>query len=375
MPDFHYTDPDSLAFLPYSSGTTGLPKGVQLIHRNIVANLCQSSHPSSNLIETATDSYQEVIPVVLPMFHIYGFSVCMMYTGTKGSKLITLPKFTPELYISVIKNNPVTSAFVAPPLVLFLTHHSDVKPEYFKHLRRVVSGAAPLGQLDEDKFKEKFGSHIQVKQGYGLTETSPVVCFFPNEIKTKTNIGGSVGKPIPATILKVINPNDPKATPLGVNETGEILVKGPQVMKGYHNRPEETANVFLDGWLRTGDIGYYNEDGFVFISDRLKELIKVKGYQVPPAELEEIIRDIPEVEDAAVIGIPHPTDGEVPRAYVVPKKGKTVDPEAVKSYVAGKVAKYKQLKGGVSVVGEIPKNPTGKILRRKLKTIWEDTGC
>ncbi|VEN47280.1 unnamed protein product [Callosobruchus maculatus] len=298
----------------------------------------------------------------------------MIYAGMHGAKLITLPKFTPDSYISVLKGNPVTTAFVAPPLVLFLTHHPDVKIEYLKHLRRIVSGAAPLGQLDEDKFKEKFGSHIKVKQGYGLTETSPIVCFHPNEIETKTNIGGSVGKPIPATLLKVINPDDPSGTPLGVHQKGELLVKGPQVMEGYHNRPEETKNAFLDGWLRTGDIVHYNEDGFVFVSDRLKELIKVKGYQVPPAELEEIIRDIPEVEDAAVIGIPHPINGEAPRAYVVPKKGKTVLPEAVQSYVADKVAKYKQLSGGVAVVQEIPKNPTGKILRRNLKLAYEKTG-
>nr|CAH7765010.1 unnamed protein product [Callosobruchus chinensis] len=374
MADFHYTDPDVLAFLPYSSGTTGLPKGVQLRHKNIVANLCQSSYSGFDIIDYANGNFQEIIPAVLPLFHIYGFSVCMVYAGMHGAKLITLAKFTPDSYISVLKNNPVTSAFVAPPLVLFLTYHPEVKVEHLKHLRRIVSGAAPLGQLDEDKFKEKFGSHIKVKQGYGLTETSPIVCFYPNEIETKTNIGGSVGKPIPATLLKVINPDDPSGTPLGVHQKGELLVKGPQVMEGYHNRPEETKNAFLDGWLRTGDIVHYNEDGFIFVSDRLKELIKVKGYQVPPAELEEIIRDIPEVEDAAVIGIPHPINGEAPRAYVVPKKGKTVVPEAIQSYVADKVAKYKQLSGGVAVVQEIPKNPTGKILRRKLKLAFEETG-
>nr|CAH7765011.1 unnamed protein product [Callosobruchus chinensis] len=361
-PDFHYTDPDALAFLPYSSGTTGLPKGVELLHRNIVANLCQACHPITDLLKFTNGTFQEIMPVVLPLFHIYGFSVLIFYAGIHGAKLITLPRFTPDSFISILRNNPVTTLYVAPPL------------EHLKDLKTLVSAAAPLGQSDEDKFKEKFGKHIIFKQGYGLTEMSPIVCSYLNGVEPKANIGGSVGAPIPATLLKVIDPDDLSGTPLGVHQKGEILVKGPQMMKGYHNRPEETNNAFRDGWLRTGDIGHYNEDGFVFITDRLKELIKVKGYQVPPAELEEIIRGIPEVEEAAVIGIPHPTNGEAPRAYVVPKTGKTITPKNVQDYVADKVAKYKQLSGGVAVVQDIPKNPSGKILRRTLKVMFEKDG-
>lgn len=164
--------------------------------------------------------------------------------------------------------------------------------------------------------------------------------------------------------------DNPAGPGLGPNTSGEILVKGPQVMKGYHNRPQETDETFCNGWLRTGDIGYYDTNKLFYITDRIKELIKVKGYQVPPAELEAVVRSHPEVNDAAVIGIPHPIYGEVPRAYVVPKKGKILNSEQLQEFVAGKVASYKQLKGGVELVNEIPKNAAGKILRRQIKLAY-----
>lgn len=169
-------------------------------------------------------------------------------------------------------------------------------------------------------------------------------------------------------MLKIIDPENPLGSALGPNQKGELVVKGPQVMKGYHNKPEETKNTFTeDGWFKTGDMVYYNEDNILFVSDRLKELIKVKGFQVAPAELEALIRDFPDVQDAAVVGIPHPTQGEVPRAYIVPKAGKQLNTEKLADFVAGKVAQYKHLKGGIEIVESIPKNTTGKILRRVIK--------
>ncbi|CAG9862852.1 unnamed protein product [Phyllotreta striolata] len=210
--------------------------------------------------------------------------------------------------------------------------------------------------------------------GYGLTEASPVITMIPNKTKRSEKNSGGVGKVLPNTLVKFINPEDPSGTPIAAYEKGELLMKGPQVMKGYHNREEETKKAFLDGWLRTGDIGYYNDENVVFITDRIKELIKVKGYQVAPAELEAIIRDHPLVDDAAVIGIPHPQHGEVPRAYVVPKKNSALDEENVQNHVADKVASYKRLQGGVRILESIPKNTTGKILRRQLKENFAEKG-
>lgn len=200
-----------------------------------------------------------------------------------------------------------------------------------------------------------------------MTETSPAVLLLRKALAKKYPCSGSVGRPLPNTLAKVVPIDNPRAAPLGPNEKGEILVKGTQVMKGYLNRPEETKDAFADGWFRTGDVGYYNEDRLFYITDRAKELIKVKGFQVPPAELEGIIRSFPDVSDAAVIGIPHELYGEVPRAYVVSQSGKTIDTNKLDEFVASKVAQYKQLKGGIAVVSEIPKNASGKILRNHLK--------
>ncbi|KAJ3657495.1 hypothetical protein Zmor_009291 [Zophobas morio] len=360
--------PHDLAILPYSSGTTGLPKGVQLTHRNLVANLCQTQ--TLNFVEDTTSGHQDVVPAVLPMFHVYGCSVNSLLVLTKGAKIVTLPKFTPEDYVSVLRTHKPHVLFLVPPIVLFLSGHPMVKQQNLQSVRIVVSGAAPLGASDEHRFIEKVGRSVHMVQGYGLTEAT-AVAVATIKLKEEVNVQGSIGRPAVNTLVKVVAIDDPSGTPLGVNATGELLVKGPQVMKGYHNKAEETKNAFLDGWFRTGDIAYYNEDRVLFITDRLKELIKVKGFQVPPAELEEIIRDFPNVEDAAVIGVPHPDQGEAPRAYVVPKKGTRVNQEELQEYVKTKAAHYKQLKGGVAIVDSIPKTASGKILRRSLKLEYE----
>ncbi|CAG9822644.1 unnamed protein product [Phaedon cochleariae] len=374
VPDIEPGHTSDLAFLPYSSGTTGLPKGVELTHNNIVSNIFQFNHKDLSFLSPPTDNFQDVIPGILPLYHIFGFSISAVNSTYNGSKSVYIDKFTPELFISVLKNHRITVLYAAPPLILFLTSHKDVKKEYLKYVKMVISGAAPLGFLDEQRFIDKFGSHVNITQGYGLTETSPFVTWYPkSNVKSEKN-GGCIGKVASNTIIKIIAPDDPTGTPLGANQSGELLVKGPQVMRGYHNRPEETEKSFLDGWFRTGDLGHFNEEGFMFITDRLKELIKVKGFQVAPAELEELLRSFPGVDDAAVIGIPHQAHGEVPRAYVVPKEGFALNVEEIKEYVAIKVTKYKQLVGGVQIVDTIPKNPSGKILRRLLKQNYKEKG-
>ncbi|XP_044255601.1 probable 4-coumarate--CoA ligase 1 [Tribolium madens] len=370
-PEIQPRNAQDVAFLPYSSGTTGLPKGVELTNYNIVANICQNSSPHLPIIEETTSTHQDVIPVVLPMFHIYGFSVNTLFMLSKGTKLVTLPRFTPDDFVSVLRNHKPHILFIVPPIVLFLSAHPMVKSEDLHSVRIAFSGAAPLGALDEQRFVEKAGKSVSVLQGYGLTETSPTVTAITVQLKAEKNVYGSIGLPIPNTSVKVVSIDDHTGTPLGPNSTGELLVKGPQVMKGYLNRPEDTKNTFLDGWLRTGDMAYYNEDRVFFITDRLKELIKVKGFQVAPAELEEIIRDFPNVEDAAVIGVSHPTQGEAPRAYIVPKKNTNVNTKDLEEYFKNKVAHYKHLKGGIAIVDSIPKNASGKIMRRQLKLEFE----
>ncbi|KAL3266076.1 hypothetical protein HHI36_010262 [Cryptolaemus montrouzieri] len=377
-PDIALDNPNNTAILPFSSGTTGLPKGVQLTHKNLVHNMLQNSHPELKFKISATDSFQEVLPTMLPFYHAFGYSVVMNGLNLHGGKIVALPKFRPPSFISMLKEHQQESTilYLVPPIVLLLTNDPNAKKEYLKNLRIIFTGAAPLAASDVEKFCRKFGDHITFLQGYGLTETSPVVCsLWPSILDKEGSYRGSIGRPVPNTLMKVVDINDPKNTPLGPNVDGEILIKGPQIMKGYLNLPEETKNILTeDGWLRSGDIGHYNNNGYFFISDRLKELIKVKGNQVPPAELEAIVRSFPGVAEAAVIGIPHDTKGEVPRAYVVGKIGEKLDIEALNQYVDDKVAKYKRLKGGIVVMEEIPKSATGKISRRILKEMFLKDG-
>ncbi|KAK9876547.1 hypothetical protein WA026_013921 [Henosepilachna vigintioctopunctata] len=372
-PEIQPGNPDDVVFLPYSSGTTGLPKGVQLTHKNLLANMIQPTHDNINYRIDATDSFQEHLPAVIPLYHVYGHNVVMHNITLCGGKMITLPGFSIESYISMLKqyqNN--TIYFMAPPLFLLMIELEAVKKEYLKNARVMSNGAAPLASSDELRFIEKFGDHLTVLQGYGLTETAPVVSTLYPKIMEKVEVyRGSIGRPLPNTQIKIVDPEDSTNTPLGPNISGELLVKGPQVMKGYLNLPEETKKTITeDGWLRTGDASYYNEEGFMYIVDRYKELIKVRGNQVPPAELEALIRTFPGVADAAVIGIPNKFSGELPRAYIVPKAGAKVDTKSLDQFVSEKVTRYKKLEGGIVLVKEIPKNTSGKILRKKIRDTY-----
>jgi acyl-CoA synthetase (AMP-forming)/AMP-acid ligase II len=250
-------------------------------------------------------------------------------------------------------------------LVLFLNNYDKVTKAHTDPIKFVLCGAAPFGKSDMEKFLKK-APQCTFVPAYGLTEASPVTHMVYPESKYRY----SAGFPMPDTICKIVKVDDPDCKALGANEMGELLVKGPQVMKGYHNNEKATKETITpDGWLRTGDIGYLTENNEVYIADRLKELIKVKGYQVPPAELEEILRTHPDVLDSAVIGIPNSSSGELPRAFIV-TKNKSLTEKEVKDYVAGKVAEYKRLEGGVEFVDQIPKNASGKILRRELKKLF-----
>ncbi|XP_046383848.1 4-coumarate--CoA ligase 3-like [Ischnura elegans] len=356
--------------LPYSSGTTGLPKGAMLSHKNLIANSAQGSHKDITLLKPTTDQHQERVLAVIPFFHIYGMVVVLLSKLAVGAKIITLPRFEPKSFIDGLVDHKVSLLYLVPPLLLFLTSHPEVNGKTLKHLETIMSGAAPLGAKDVERFTNKVDKQVTVLQGYGMTESSPMVCHQTLHSKLPRNFA-SVGHPLPNTIVKFIDLQNGEC--VGPMKRGELCVKGPQVMRGYLNNPEATKQIIdKDGWLHSGDIGYYDEAQQIYIVDRLKELIKVKGFQVAPVELEEILRTHPAVENAGVVGVPHHRSGEVPRAFVVLKKnlGSSADASesSLKKWVAERVAPYKRLdEGGVVIVDALPISTSGKILRRQLR--------
>ncbi len=342
-----------LVALPYSSGTTGLSKGVMLTHGNLVANLCQMTGVG------IFDGEDDVVDAVLPFFHIYGMNVLMNGTLSNGGTLVMLPRFDLEQFLTMHQEQGVTVSFLAPPIVLGLAKHPIVDNYDLTKLRYMMSGAAPLsaelaaeaaGRLD-----------TEVAQGYGMTELSPVSHTTPPG-QTKL---GSVGVTVPNTETAIVDPETLEH--LGVDAEGEVWVRGPQVMAGYLNNEAATkATITDDGWLRTGDLGRIDADGHLFIADRLKELIKFKGFQVPPAELEGLLLTHPAVADAAVIGKPDDEAGEIPIGFITLKPGVDATADEVREFVNGQVAHYKHL-GELSLIESIPKSASGKILRRELR--------
>ncbi|XP_075233966.1 uncharacterized protein LOC142331766 [Lycorma delicatula] len=366
---FPKVSPDDIALLPYSSGTTGMPKGVQLTHKNCVVNIEQNNHPAFVDHIPTSDTYQERVLSVLPFFHIYGFNGILSTVLFHGMHMITLPKFTPELYIEcVIKYKP-TFLFVVPSLLLFLASHPAVKTEYLSSIKQITCGAAPATKGLIDKFKEKLGrKDLDIRQGYGMTETSPVTLFSP--CKMPENKIGSTGQLVKGTKARIVSLTTGENLP--PHKSGELWVKGPQVMAGYLKNEKATKETIdEDGWLHTGDVAYYDEDGYFYIVDRTKELIKVKGNQVSPTELENLVMQIPGVADVAVVGIPDVLSGELPRAFVVRKPGSNVKESDIIAFVEPKVVPYKQLAGGVRFLDIIPRNPAGKVLRNELKVFGE----
>jgi len=340
-----------LVALPYSSGTTGLPKGVMLTHRNLVANIVQANG-------ALQIDERDTVLGVLPFFHIYGMNVIMNLSLYAGATVVTMPRFDFEQCLETLQRFRVTFGYVVPPIVLALAKHPSVEKYQLPHLRCLFSGAAPLKENVSDAATARLGCSL--RQGYGLTETSPATHI--TRTGARMADGSSVGPPVPNTEAKVVNVVT--GAELGPNQEGEICVRGPQVMKGYLNRPEATrAMIDAEGWLHTGDIGYANDNGWFFVVDRLKELIKYKGLQIAPAELEAVLLGHPSIADAAVIPLDDDEAGQVPKAFVVLKTNVTT--EDILEYVAARVAPYKKLRC-VEAIDQIPKSPSGKILRRLL---------
>jgi acyl-CoA synthetase (AMP-forming)/AMP-acid ligase II len=345
-------DLDDVVVLPYSSGTTGLAKGVMLTHRNLVSNIEQA-------LAAITMHEDDAFVAVLPFFHIYGMQVLMNLGLRAGATIVTMPRFDLEQFLSLHQEHRLTLAFVAPPMVVALAKHPIVDNYDLSALRFILSAAAPLSADLAIECGRRLG--CEVAQGYGMTELSPVSHATPSGGFKP----GSVGVTVPLTEVRIVDPATEST--LGVDLDGEVWIRGPQVMKGYLNNESATRNTIDDeGWLRTGDIGHIDADGHLFIVDRLKELIKYKGFQVPPAELEAVLLTHPQIADAAVIGVPDDEAGEIPAAYVVLKPGHDVDATDIQRFVADKVASYKQLQK-VIFIDAIPKSASGKILRRVLR--------
>jgi acyl-CoA synthetase (AMP-forming)/AMP-acid ligase II len=348
-----------LVVLPYSSGTTGLPKGVMLTHRNLVANLCQCE----GMQNFEAFSERDVVIAVLPFFHIYGMVVIMMLGLAGGGTIVSMPRFDLAEFLGLVQKHKVTILPLVPPIVLGLVKHPMVAQFDLSSVRLVFSGAAPLGEEMARELSRKLG--CPVVQGYGMTEASPVTHLSPT--RNAPMKPGSVGLIVPNTEVKIADVvTGADVTP---GTEGELWIRGPQIMRGYLNQPEETAACLdRDGWYHTGDVGLVDPEGYFYIVDRTKELIKYKGLQVAPAELEALLITHPAVLDVAVVRHPDEEAGEVPKAYIVLKgdpAAKATPAEEIMAWVAGRVAPHKRVRK-LEFIEQIPKSASGKILRRLL---------
>ncbi|WP_210430484.1 4-coumarate--CoA ligase family protein [Streptomyces physcomitrii] len=355
-----------IAALPYSSGTTGVPKGVMLTHRSIGTNLAQ-------LQALLPMTEGERLLAVLPFFHIYGLTALLNHPLQQGATVVVLPRFTLETFLAAVQEHRISSLFVAPPIALALAKHPSVDDYDLSSVRHIVSSAAPL----DAELARACGARLglgPIGQGYGMTELSPATHVVPRGAAHVPP--GTVGKLVPGTELRIAAlDGEEGGTPggdLGPGEHGEIVFRGPQVMKGYLGRAEATAAMIDgDGWLHTGDIGYVDEDGWLFVVDRVKELIKYKGFQVAPAELEALLLTHEGIADAAVIGVGDADGNEIPKAYVVRAPGGAdLGAEQVMEWAAARVAPYKKIRR-VEFVEQVPRAASGKILRRELRTRHE----
>jgi long-chain acyl-CoA synthetase len=352
QPPYVEINGDDLLALPYSSGTTGFPKGTLLTHRNLTTNNLQFT-------TALRVDISEVALIFLPFYHIYGVMLTGSFLACGGTQVI-MERFDLLQSLELCKKHNVTYYFAVPPIVLALAN-APVDLSGLKTVKYVFTGAAPLPMEPARKLQEKAG--IKVVQGYGLTEASPLTHSQPGD-PTLFRLD-SVGMPVHNTVQKIVDlETGERELPFG--EDGEIIIRGPQIMQGYWKAPEETARTLRNGWLYTGDIGHVDADGYTYIVDRKKEMIKYKGFGIAPAEIEPLLMEHPAVMDSAVIGVPDDEAGELPKGFVVIRPGHSATPEEILEFANGKLAGYKKVHM-IEFIDAIPKVPSGKILRRELK--------
>ncbi|VYS58108.1 unnamed protein product [Arabidopsis thaliana] len=354
--------PEDVVALPFSSGTTGLPKGVMLTHKGLVTSVAQQvDGENPNLYFNRDD----VILCVLPMFHIYALNSIMLCSLRVGATILIMPKFEITLLLEQIQRCKVTVAMVVPPIVLAIAKSPETEKYDLSSVRMVKSGAAPLGKELEDAISAKF-PNAKLGQGYGMTEAGPVLAMSLGFAKEPFPVkSGACGTVVRNAEMKILDPDTGDSLPR--NKPGEICIRGNQIMKGYLNDPLATASTIdKDGWLHTGDVGFIDDDDELFIVDRLKELIKYKGFQVAPAELESLLIGHPEINDVAVVAMKEEDAGEVPVAFVVRSKDSNISEDEIKQFVSKQVVFYKRI-NKVFFTDSIPKAPSGKILRKDLR--------
>lgn len=347
--------PESVANLQYTGGTTGIFKGATLTHKNLVVNAAQFRSWFKNIYE---DGHGKWI-CVLPMFHIYAITTTMNHAILSGSTQCLLSKFDINELIRLIEKQKPNLFMGVPAMYIAIAMRDNVKNYDFSSLKACICGSAPLPPAIQQKFKELTGT--EVRDAYGLSECSPVVSATPINGKNKY---GSIGTPVPDTEVKIVDPDT--GAELAYGSVGELVVKGPQVMKGYWGHPKETAMVLKNGWLHTGDLGIMDEDGYIFITDRLKDMINVGGEKVYPREIEDLLYTHPAVKEVAVIGAPHDLRGEVPEAYVVLKETAATSEKELRHFCVEHLSKFK-VPHKIEVVDALPRSSVGKVLRRLLR--------
>ena len=342
---------NDLAALPYTSGTTGFPKGVMLTHANLTANQQQ-------FFAAVPVRRDDVFLNVLPYFHIYALNLLMTGAISLGATQAIMPRFDMVEYCTLVERHRATVCFIVPPIVLGLAMSPEVEKHDFSSVRFFFSGAAPLAPDPARRMVQRIGKPII--QGYGLTETSPVTHANPMDAAVLE----SIGKVVPGTEDKIVDLETGTKT-LADGEVGEICVRGPQVMRGYWNKPQDTGDVIRDGWFHTGDVGRRDDKGYVFIVDRKKEFIKYKGFGVGPAEVEAVLCEHPAVADAGVIGKPNDEAGEIPKAFVQLRPNAQATADELIAFVKERISDYKRVRE-VEFIDKVPRTASGKILRREL---------
>lgn len=345
------------AVLQYTSGTTGVPKGAVLTHRNLLANAAQGRAWVPGL-----EAGRETVYAVLPMFHAYGLTLCLTFAMSIGAKLVLFPRFDVDLVLAAARKSPPTFLPAVPPIYERLAAGAAARGADLRSIRFAISGAMNLPESTVETWEAATGGYLI--EGYGLTETSPVAAGNPIG---PTRRPGTVGVPFPGTDVRIVDPDDPGAD-RGPGEAGELLIRGPQVFQGYWRKPDETHAALLDGgWFRTGDIVRMDEDCFITIVDRIKELIITGGFNVAPSEVEDALRAHPDVTDAAVVGLPRKGGGEDVAAVVVLADGAALDVESLRSHCRGALAAYKVPRTIVQTE-DLPRSLIGKVLRREVRT-------